>query len=297
MPRPEEYLKPEVINQIARLDLKARFIVEGFMSGLHASPFHGFSVEFSEHRKYVPGDDLMNIDWAVYAKTDRFYVKKFQAETVLDAYLLMDLSESMAFGSPLSKFDYSVYLAASLGYLMTMQQDNVGLVLFDDEVRHFMPARNKRSHLMSMLSSLAGAKPEGQTNLSKVMSDLAPMIKHRGLVVVFSDLLTGTGDVIDGVGRLRYGGHDVIVFHVLDAAESTFPYRDYARFTDPETGESLQLDPRAARSSYLDALEDFRRELRSAFLSQRIDYVPIDTSVTFDRALVSFLANRRSHYL
>ena len=294
MARPEEYLKPDVIRQIGRLDLKARFIVEGFLSGLHGSPFHGFSVEFSEHRKYVPGDDLKNIDWSVFAKTDRFYVKKFQAETVLDAYLLMDLSTSMAFGSPLSKFEYCVYLAASLGYLMTMQQDKVGLACFDETVRTFLPARNKRSHLMVLLSQLAGAKPDGKTNLTRAMTDIAPMIKHRGIVILFSDLLTGIDDVIDGVARLRYGGHDVVVFHVLDAAEVTFPYEDYARFVDPESGDSLQLDGKAARKTYLAALAGFRQELKNAFVSKRIDYVPIDTSVNFDRALVSFLSRRRA---
>ena len=297
MPRPEEYLKPEIIRQIARLDLKARFIVEGFLSGLHASPFHGFSVEFSEHRKYSPGDDLKNIDWSVYAKTDRFYVKKFEAETVVDAYLLMDLSESMAFGKPLSKFEYSVYLAASLGYLMNKQQDRVGLALFDESVRVFMPARNKRAHLIGLLGHLAAAETGGRTDLVRAISDLAHMIKHRGLIMLFSDLLAGKDEVIDAVGRLRYRGHDVIVFHVLDSAERTFPYEDFARFIDPETGENLQIDPRAARRAYLDALGAFEAELREIFVSERIDYVPIDTAVTFDRALVSFLANRRSHYL
>ena len=297
MPRPEEYLRPDVIRQISRLDLKARFIVEGFLSGLHASPFQGFSVEFSEHRKYVPGDDLKHIDWAVFARTNRFFIKKFQAETVLEAYLLMDVSESMAFGSPMTKFEYSIYLAASLGYMMTLQQDKVGLMFFNDDIRLFMPARNKRAHLTGMLAHLASARPSGRTELSAVLTKAAAMIKHQGLVIVFSDLLAEPDDVMEGIGRLRYAGHDVIVFHVLDAAERSFPYGDFARFIDPETGLNVRVDAKAARRAYLDALESFTEDLRQRFSAQRIDYVPIDTSVSFDRALISFLSNRRTHAL
>jgi len=297
MPRPEEYLRPDVIRQISRLDLKARFIVEGFLSGLHDSPFQGFSVEFSEHRKYVPGDDLKHIDWSVFARTNRFFIKKFQAETIVEAYLLMDLSESMIFGSPTTKFEYSIYLAASLAYMMTLQQDKVGLMFFNDEIRLFIPARNKRAHLTGMLTHLASAKPSGQTDLSLAMSKAVAMIKHRGLVIVFSDLLAEPDDIMEGIGRLRHAGHDVIVFHVLDTAERSFPYQDFARFTDPETGMSVMVDAKAARRSYLDALEGFMDDLRQRFAAQRIDYVPIDTSVSFDRALISFLSNRRNHAL
>src|SRR5947208_16841798 len=187
----EKYLRPEVIRQVARLDLRAKFIVEGFLAGLHASPFHGFSVEFSEHRKYVPGDDLKDLDWNVYAKTDKFYIKKFQAETNLTGYLVMDLSASMGytFRQELTKFEYGISLAAALGYLMIHQQDPVGLIAFDQAVRQSLPPRSKRTQLGNILSLLARLSPQGETDVAKSLHQVASMIRHRSLVMIFSDLL------------------------------------------------------------------------------------------------------------
>src|SRR5213595_2564540 len=194
----EKYLRPEVIRQVARLDLRAKFIVEGFLAGLHASPFHGFSVEFSEHRKYVPGDDLKDLDWNVFAKTDKYYLKKFEAETNLNGYLVMDLSASMAYTyrQELTKFDYAVCLAAALGYLMIHQQDPVGLVTFDTALRAGLPPRTKRTHLSAMLSLLAGLKPAGNTDVGGCLHQLAGLIRGKGLVMLFSDLLTEPGPVL-----------------------------------------------------------------------------------------------------
>src|SRR3954469_1088521 len=188
----EKYLKPEVIRQVARLDLRAKFIVEGFLAGLHASPFQGFSVEFSEHRKYVPGDDLKDLDWNVYAKTDKYYLKKFQAETNVTGYLVMDLSASMAYTyrQELTKFEYGICLAAALGYLMIHQQDPVGLVTFDTTIRTALPPRSKRTQLGSILSLLAGLKPTGATEVAASLHQLASMVKSKSLILVFSDLLT-----------------------------------------------------------------------------------------------------------
>src|SRR5271168_4979583 len=188
MATPEKYLRPEVIRQVARLDLRARFIVEGFLAGLHASPFQGFSVEFSEHRKYVPGDDLKDLDWNVFAKTDKYYLKKFQAETNVTGYLAMDLSASMAytFRQELTKFDYAICLAAALGYLMIHQQDPVGLVTFDTQIR-------------ASLSLLANLKPTGTTDVAASMHQLASMIRSKSLVMVFSDLLTEPGPVVQAL--------------------------------------------------------------------------------------------------
>src|SRR5467141_3212138 len=188
----EKYLRPEVIRQVARLDLRAKFIVEGFLSGLHHSPFHGFSVEFSEHRKYVPGDDLKDLDWNVFAKTDKYYLKKFQAETNVTGYLAMDLSASMGytFRQELTKFDYGICLAAALGYLMIHQQDPVGLVTFDTQIRASLPPRSKRTQLGNILSLLANLKPAGTTDLAASLHQLATMIRSKSLVMVFSDLLT-----------------------------------------------------------------------------------------------------------
>src|SRR5208283_2211053 len=188
----ERYLKPEVIRQVARLDLRAKFIVEGFLSGLHASPFQGFSVEFSEHRKYVPGDDLKDLDWGVYAKTDKYYLKKFQAETNVTGYLAMDLSASMAYTyrQELTKFEYAICLAAALGYLMIHQQDPVGLVTFDTQIRASLPPRSKRTQLANILALLSNLKPAGQTDIAGCLHQLAAMIRSKGLIMLFSDLLT-----------------------------------------------------------------------------------------------------------
>src|SRR5690242_3233574 len=189
MSAPEKYLRPEVIRQVARLDLRARFIVEGFLSGLHASPFHGFSVEFSEHRKYVPGDDLKDLDWNVFAKTDKYYLKKFQAETNVTGWLAMDLSASMAYTyrQELTKFEYAICLAAALGYLMIHQQDPVGLITFDTKVRHSLPPRSKRTQLGTILSVLANLKPAGTTDLAASLHQVAGMIRGKSLVMIFTD--------------------------------------------------------------------------------------------------------------
>src|SRR3989440_2583075 len=192
MNAPEKYLRPEVIRQVARLDLRAKFIVEGFLAGLHASPFHGFSVEFSEHRKYVPGDDLKDLDWNVYAKTDKYYLKKFEAETNVTGYLVMDLSASMAYTyrQELTKFEYAICLAAALGYLMIHQQDPVGLVTFDTKIQASLPPRSKRTQLGTILSILSNLKPSGETDVAGALHQLAAMVRGRSLVMVFSDLLT-----------------------------------------------------------------------------------------------------------
>src|SRR5499427_10721464 len=192
MSAPEKYLRPEVIRQVGRLDLRAKFIIEGFLSGLHASPFHGFSVEFSEHRKYVPGDDLKDLDWNIFAKTDKYYLKKFEAETNLTGYLVMDLSASMAYTyrQELTKFEYGICLAAALGYLMIHQQDPVGLVTFDTQIRTALPPRSKRTQLGHILALLANLKPAGKTDIPACLHQLAAMVRSKGLIMLFSDLLT-----------------------------------------------------------------------------------------------------------
>src|SRR5437870_11277604 len=202
----EKYLRPEVIRQVSRLDLRAKFIVEGFLSGLHASPFHGFSVEFSEHRKYVPGDDLNDLNWNAYAKTDKYYLKKFQAETNVTGYLVMDLSASMAYTyrQQLTKFDYAICLAAALGYLMIHQQDPVGLVTFDTKIQASLPPKSKRSQLGNMLGILSNLKPAGETNVAGCLHQLAAMIKNKSLIILFSDLLTDPGPVIQSFHHLRH---------------------------------------------------------------------------------------------
>ncbi|MEX0726960.1 MAG: DUF58 domain-containing protein [Planctomycetaceae bacterium] len=298
MSNAEKYLKPEVIRTVSRLDLRARFIVEGFLSGLHASPFQGFSVEFSEHRRYTQGDDPKDIDWLVYAKTDRFYVKKYQAETNLTGYLLMDLSGSMGYTyrQDLTKFDYSICLAAALAYLMIHQQDPIGLITFDDRIRSSLEARSRRTQLGNILASLAKAKPAGTTDIATNLRRVAAMIKHRSLFMLFSDLLTDIDPVLQGLRQLRYAGHDVIVFHVLDEAEVHFPFRGMVEFREPETQETMVLDASGMKADYLEALNQVREQLAKECRAMRVDYVALDTSMPFDRALVEYLAQRQARF-
>lgn len=291
----EKYLKPEVIRQISRLDLRAQFIVKGFLHGLHASPYHGFSVEFSEHRKYTPGDNPHDIDWLVYAKTDKYYVKKFEAETNITGYLVMDLSQSMAYTyrQELTKFDYAICLAAALCYLMIHQNDPVGLVTFADGINNYLPPKSKRQQIGNILSLLARLKPQGQTDAGRSLNQLAAMIKHSSLIMVFSDLLMDAEPVISALRRLRHGGHDVILFHVLDEAEVGFPFSGLVELEDPESSQKLEVDADSFRSDYLQEVAAFREIFRRECFQSGIDYVPLDTSMPFDRALTQYLAMRR----
>ena len=292
----EQYLKPEVIRQIARLDLRAQFIVKGYMQGMHASPFQGFSVEFSEHRKYTSGDDPKDIDWLVYAKTDKYYTKKFEAETNITGYLAMDCSRSMAYTyrQDLTKFDYAICLAAALCYLMVHQNDPVGLVTFGEKIRDFLPPKSKRQQIGNILSILAKLKPEGETDIAKSLIQIAAMLKHASLVMVFSDLLSDPDEVIASLRRLRHGGHDVILFHILDEAEVEFPFEGLVELEDPESNEKLEVDADNFRADYLAEIAEFRERYRSECFHSGIDYVPLDTSMPFDRALTEYLVTRRS---
>lgn len=294
----EKYLRPEVIHQVARLDLRAKFIVEGFLSGLHASPFHGFSVEFSEHRKYVPGDDLKDLDWTVYAKTEKYYVKKFEAETNVTGFLVMDLSASMAYTyrQELTKFEYAICLAAALGYLMIHQQDPVGLITFDTEIKTSLPPKSKRTHLGAILALLSNLKPAGQTNVAHCIHQLAAMVRSKSLIMIFSDLLTDPEPVLKSLHHLRHRGNDIILFHILDEAEVHFPFEGLIEFKDVEEDQRLTLDARHMKPDYLQALSEFQEMYRSECAKAGIDYVPIDTSVNFDRALMEYLLQRQKRF-
>jgi uncharacterized protein (DUF58 family) len=292
----EKYLKPEVINQIKRLDLRAQFVVKGFLQGLHASPFHGFSVEFSEHRRYASGDDPKDIDWLVYAKTDKYYVKKFEAETNITGYLVMDLSQSMGFThrQELTKFDYGICLAAALAYLMIYQQDPVGLITFDTRVKDSLAPKSKRTQLGTLLAHLAKLKPTGPTDIGKSLTQIAAMFRHRSLVMIFSDLLADPGPVFQALRRLRHRGHDVILFHILDEAEVTFPYDGMVEFEDPETNELVVVDASAYRRDYQSEIAAFRAMYKQECFQSGIDYVSLDTSMQFDKALLEYLLSRRA---
>jgi uncharacterized protein (DUF58 family) len=298
MSRPERYLKPEVIRQVSRLDLRAKFIVEGFLAGLHASPFQGFSVEFSEHRKYTPGDDLKDLDWNIYAKTDRYYIKKFEAETNVTGFLAMDLSASMAYTyrQELTKFEYAICLAAALGYLMIHQQDPVGLVTFDTKIEAALPPRSKRTQLGNILALLSNLKPAGETDIAACLNQLSAMMRTKSLVMLFSDLLTDPEPVLQSLHRLRHGGHDIILFHILDEAEVHFPFEGVCEFREVEGPGKLTLDARHMRGDYLKSLSEFQNLYRDECAKANIDYVAMDTSVNFDKALMEYLLQRQRRF-
>lgn len=294
----EQYLKPELAAQIKRLDLRAKMVVRGFLQGLHASPFHGFSVEFSEHRRYSPGDDPKDIDWVAYAKTGKYYVKKFESETNLTGYLAIDLSASMdyTYRQTLTKLDYCICLAAALSYLMIQQQDPVGLVTFDTKLGASVPPRSRRSQLPTILSQLTKLKVAGKTDLASSVTQLAAMLRHRSLVMLFSDLLSDEEPMIRSLRNLRHAGHDVIVFHVLDEAEVTFPFQGTLQLRDPESGASEPVRAADAAAEYRLTIEAFRKRLDKELSESRIDYIPLDTSQPYDKALLEYLLSRRNRF-
>ncbi len=299
MSNAEKYLRPEVIRQVARLDLRAKFIVEGFLTGLHGSPFQGFSVEFSEHRKYTPGDDLKDLDWKVYAKTGKYYVKKYRAETNMTGHLVMDLSKSMGYTyrQELTKFEYAICLAAALAYLMIHQQDPVGLVTFDDKIRTVLPPKSKRSQLGTMLSLLANLQPTGQTDIANGLFQLAGLLRGKSLIMLFSDLLTDPDAVMKSLYRLRHAGHEIILFHILDEAEVHFPFSGMNSFEDPETGVVMKdIDARGIRDDYLQSLGEFQATWKRECGLANVDYVPIDTSIGFEIALMEYLVQRTRRF-
>ncbi len=288
-------LDPQVVSRLGRLDLRARLVVEGFKSGLHKSPFHGFSVEFVEHRPYMPGDPLKMVDWKVYAKSDRFYVKQYEDETNLRAHLVVDHSASMRYSSRpdrISKLEYTRSLAAAIAYLMLEQQDAVGLLTFAETIGTFIPARARRSHLEVILRELDRLQPAGKTALGESLHHLAERIRARGLVILFSDLLAPPEAVLAGLSHFRHQRHEVLVFHILDPAERTFDFSEPATFVDQETGEEVPLEPWELQKSYREKLGAWSDRYRLECRRQQIDYVPLDTSVPYDVALFRYLEKR-----
>jgi uncharacterized protein (DUF58 family) len=287
------FLDPAVVARLGTLELKARTIVEGFLSGLHRSPFKGFSVEFAEYRQYIPGDDLSTIDWKVYARSDRYYVKKFEEETNLDCHVMIDVSGSMKYGSgPMTKFEYAACIAASLGYLMNRQRDAVGLTAFDDKIVAMLPASSRPGHLRALLITLDRLKPDNRTEVAKPLHQLADSVVKRGIVVLISDLLDDPTAVIRGLRHFQFRGNDVIVFHVLDPDEIDFPFDRPTRFEDLETNEEVMAVPGAVRDHYLKEIggliDQYRRELGAA----GIDYQLLSTKHPLELALLSYLSTR-----
>ena len=294
----QQYLNPDIVSKLKGMEIRARMVVEGFIAGLHKSPYHGFSVEFAEHRQYMPGDNIRDIDWKVYAKSDRFYIKQFEEETNLKSYLLLDCSASMAYHSDnrISKLEYARLLSGALSYMMLRQRDSVGLVTFDEKIRRYIPPRSKYGHLHVLLSELADQEPSDRTNITSTLHEMADRIKRRGLVIIMSDLLDDAPKIISGLKHFRYNKHEIIVFHILDPRERDFAFPQEAIFKDMETGEELTTLPYQIKKYYSEQVKAFSEEIGSACRQSNIDYHPIDTSMPFDKALYAFLAKRERLY-
>ncbi len=288
-----KYLDPKVLAKITRLDLQARLVVEGFIAGLHRSPFHGFSVEFASHRGYVPGDDTRHIDWKVQAKTDRYYVKQYEEETNLKATFLLDASESMQYGRDgMTKYQYAAAIVASLGYLLLRQQDAVGLAVFDDDLRSYVSAAASGAQLKRIIHEMDVAQPRQKTSLESVCHAMAEKLPRRGLVCLVSDLFVDTEGLLRGLQHFRHYDHEVIVLHVMDTDELTFGFQGNTMFNGLEETGRLLVDPRALRAGYLEAVNDFCLDVKRACVSHRMDYKRISTADNLDAALLAFLAAR-----
>ncbi|RKX21313.1 MAG: DUF58 domain-containing protein [Candidatus Zixiibacteriota bacterium] len=293
-----QYLQPETVSKLKGMELRARMVVEGFIAGMHKSPYHGFSVEFAEHRQYMPGDNIADVDWKVYAKTDRYYIKQYEEETNLKGYLLLDCSASMKYqsGKRLSKFDYAGMLCGALSYMMLRQRDAVGLVTYDQNIRQYIPPRSKSGYLHVLLREIAQQTPSDLTDISSALHEMAERIKRRGLVIIISDLLDDAEKIISGLRHFRYNKHEVIVFHVLDPRERDFNFGAEAIFKDMETGEELSTLPYQIKKQFARKVKEFSDTIASACRQSNIDYHPIDTAMPFDKALYAFLAKRERLY-
>jgi uncharacterized protein (DUF58 family) len=290
---PRRFLEPKTIARIAPLELRARHVVEGFISGMHRSPFFGHSVEFVQHREYVRGDDLRHLDWKVWSKTDRFYVKQYEEETNLRCTLVVDVSESMHYGrGALNKYAYAGTAAACLGYLLLRQQDAVGLITFDSDVRQVVPPRSPQNHIDALVKALDVSRPRAKTDLEKILRRVTETVTSRGMVVLISDLLADRGPLFRGLEMLSHRRHDVLVLHVLDEDELTFPFAGSTRFEGMEELANLLCDPRALRDGYIEALEEYLVEVRRGCARKGIDYALVRTGEPLDAVLLKFLNHR-----
>ena len=289
------YLDFDVLARIDNMQLLAKVVVEGFLLGLHRSPFRGFSVEFAEYRQYSPGDEIKNIDWKVYGKTDRYYIKQYEEETNLTCYILLDASASMGYRSKeggLSKLQYGSYLTACLSYFMMGQRDAAGLTIFDDKIRTIVPPRLRQTHMKHILAALEGCQPGGETNIAGPMHELAEGLKRRGLIILISDLMSEPEAVLSALQHFRFQGHDIIVFHVMDSAELTFPFDTMTEFTDLETRERTLVSPEGIRQEYMGELGQFLAAYEKGCADVKADYKLMDTARPLELALSEYLFRR-----
>jgi uncharacterized protein (DUF58 family) len=316
-----KYLKPSVISKLSNIELKARLVVEGFIAGMHKSPYHGFSVEFAEHRQYMPGDDIKYLDWKVLGRTDRYYIKQYEEETNLKSYLIVDASKSMSFKSSgtglnslssfkklfgkkdsraetgktsdITKLEYATYLAASLSVLMFFQKDAAGLVVYDEEIQTIIPPKATSQNLKLILTHLADIQSSGKTNTAAALNSVAERIKRRGLVMIFSDLFDDQDAVINSLKHFRYNKNEVIVFQVLDPMEMSFALDSPTVFKDLETNKEMLSQPLSVVNSYKEAVQEFLDRYKLACRSNNIDYVLLSTDTPFDISLMEYLNKRR----
>jgi len=291
----QKYLDPQILAKLQGLQLRARLIVEGYVSGVHRSPYHGFSIEFAEHREYAPGDDLRYLDWKVFGRTDKFYLKQFEEETNLVCNLVLDISQSMQYQSDraaMSKLEYAQSVAAALAYLILQQQDSVGLVTFDKEIRSLVRANSNPSHLKQLLAVMQEVTAERKTATGPIFHDLAERFTKRGIAVILSDLFDDLDTMMTGLKHLRHRRHEVILFHVLDPAELEFPFKKTTLFRGLEGLPDVLVEPQALRRAYLREFDKYIRELKRGCRMHRIDYVQMRTDQSLDVALSTYLASR-----
>lgn len=290
-----DFLSPTDLQKISNLQVVARTVVEGFCSGLHHSPHKGFSVEFKQHRQYTAGDEIRHLDWRVFGRSDRFYIREYEEETNLRATLLLDLSGSMSYGSNgITKYEYATRLATCLAYLMLQQQDAVGLVTFDSKIRNYIPPRSRVSHLQVLLTELQKAQPGGETELGRVFHDLVPRLHRRGLLIIISDCFGDVPPLLKALAQFRHAHHEILIFQIFDPDELDFPFRGWTRFESLEAADLHHLvDPSILRSSYLANLERFRSELLKGCRRHRIDLVPFTTNRPYADALAAYLTHRQ----
>jgi uncharacterized protein (DUF58 family) len=290
-----KYLQPEVVAKLHNMELVARLVVEGFITGLHKSPYHGFSVEFAEHRQYMPGDEIKHIDWKIYGRTDRYYIKQFEEETNLKAYLILDASRSMSFGSEsrISKLEYASYIVASLAHLMVQQRDAVGLTVYDETIRTYMPPHATKTYLKEILRRLEQLEASNKTAIADSLHQIAERIKRRGLVIILSDLFDKPDQVMSALRHFRHKKNEVVVMQVLDPLEKSFAFGKDAVFKDLETKEELTTQPWHIQKAYQEAMKQFLERYKKECREHAIDYVLLDTATPFDVALIEYLHKRQ----
>ena len=294
----KNFLNPSIVSKLNSLELKARLVVEGFMVGLHKSPYHGFSVEFTEHRPYMQGDSLKDVDWKVYGKTDKFFIKQYEEETNLKSYILLDSSKSMQYssGKNISKLEYGITLVAALSYLMIKQKDAVGLTVYAEQVNTYFPPRAAKTYLQEILKSLSALKASSKTNTASCLNSIAEKIKRRGLVIIVSDLFDDVSSILSALKHFRYQKNEVIVFQLLDPVERSFSFGADAVFKDLETEEEMTTRPYQIQKAYQQAMQDFVDKIKKECLNSNIEYNLIDTSMPFDKALFSYIQKRSMLY-